>query len=205
MRATGSTISLTLHVAVVAAALLGTATAGPRELSRPTQPLVWLPPERDERVPVPSLPGLDGGVVVPTIPSPTIPTTLDVVGSPTRTLLPLVGAPRVVGDGGPAAGALFSDEAPLVLSGPLPAYPELLRQAGIQGRVVLEAVVDTTGKVVASSIQVVHATNPAFVEGARRALRATLFRPGRVAGRAVAVRVRLPFEFTIRNGAGFGR
>ena len=205
MRATGSTISLSLHIAVAAAALLGTAAAGPRQPSRPTEPLVWLPPKGEEGVPLPPLPGLDGAIVIPTIPSPTIPTTLDGVGSPTRAVLPLVGAPSVVGNGGSAAGALFSDEAPLVLSGPLPAYPELLRQAGIQGRVVLEAVVDTTGKVVPSSIQIVHATNPAFVEGARRALLATLFRPGRVAGHAVAVRVRLPFEFTLRNGAGFGR
>lgn len=48
--------------------------------------------------------------------------------------------------------------------------PELrLRQAGVQGRVVLEAVVDTTGRVVASSVQVVAATHPGFVAPVRQA------------------------------------
>ena len=50
-----------------------------------------------------------------------------------------------------------------VLTGPLPVYPDLLRQAGVQGRVVLEAVVDTTGRVLAASILVVSRTNPGFV------------------------------------------
>ena len=102
------------------------------------------------------------------------------------------------------AGAL--DQArPELLTGPLPAYPDLLRQAGIQGQVVLEAVVDTTGRVQAASISVVLATNPGFVEPARHALRATLFRPARVNGRAVSMLVRVPFTFSIRGGTGRAR
>jgi protein TonB len=95
----------------------------------------------------------------------------------------------VLGEGGPE-----------VLTGPLPVYPELLRQAGIQGRVVLEAIVDSGGRVVPGSIAVVSATNPAFVAPARQALLATLFRPALVGGRMVAVHVRIPYDFTIRAG-----
>ena len=89
-----------------------------------------------------------------------------------------------------------------MLTGPLTHYPEMLRQAGVQGRVILEAVVDTTGRVNRDSIDVVSATHPEFVAAARQALLATLFRPAFVFGRLVRVRVRIPYEFTIRNGMG---
>jgi protein TonB len=99
----------------------------------------------------------------------------------------------------------FVETQPEVLSGPLPRYPDLLRQAGIEGRVVLEAIVDATGRVEAGSVVVAEATNPAFVGVARAALLATLFRPGAVNGRPVRVKVRIPYEFTLRNGTGRAR
>jgi TonB family protein len=71
--------------------------------------------------------------------------------------------------------------------------------------VVLEAVIDTTGRVLSQSIAVVSATNPGFVAAARQALQATLFRPAMVAGKAVRMRVRIPYEFAIRNGTGRAR
>ena len=98
-----------------------------------------------------------------------------------------------------------SEEHAEILTGPLPVYPDLLRQAGVQGRVVLEAVVDTTGRVLSQSIAVVSATNPGFVAPARQALLATLFRPAMVGGKAVRMRVRIPYEFAIRNGTGRAR
>jgi protein TonB len=102
-------------------------------------------------------------------------------------------------------GTLFAEEPAEALSGPLPVYPDLLRQAGVQGRVVLEAVVDTTGRVLPQSISVVSATNPGFVGPARQALIATLFRPARVNGRVVSMLVRVPFAFSIRGGTGRAR
>jgi len=204
MRATGSTISLTLHVAAAAVVVLGTATPCPRVPAKPVERRILLPPAvhaRDRGPGIP-IPAVGGGVPIPEIPSPTIATS---IAGPIRMTPPLVGASTPVGPVGPSPAALFSDDTPVVLSGPLPRYPELLRQAGIQGRVVLEAVVDTTGRVDAASIHVIYATNPAFIEGARAALAASLFRPGRVGGHAVRVRVRIPFEFTLRNGVGFAR
>jgi protein TonB len=86
-----------------------------------------------------------------------------------------------------------------MLAGPLPDYPEALRQAGVEGRVVLEAVVDTAGHVEPGSLVAIAATHPGFVPPARRAVAATLFRPALVHGRAVRVRVRIPIEFTLRR------
>ena len=204
MRATGSTISLTLHAAAAAAVLLGTATASPRQPAKPVERRILLPPalhsrERGLGIPVP---GAGEALRIPEIPSPTISTN---IAGPIPTTPPPLGASPGAGPVGPLPAALFSDETPVVLSGPLPRYPELLRQAGVQGRVVLEAVVDTTGRVDAASIHVIYATNPGFIAGARAALAASLFRPGRVGGQAVRVRVRIPFEFTLRNGVGFAR
>ena len=91
------------------------------------------------------------------------------------------------------------DEVPVMLAGPLPDYPEALRRAGVEGRVVLEAVVDTAGHVEPASLVAIAATHPGFVAPARRAVAATLFRPALVHGRAVRVRVRIPIEFTLRR------
>jgi protein TonB len=100
---------------------------------------------------------------------------------------------------------VLDDERPEILAGPLPVYPDLLRQAGIQGQVLLEALIDSTGRVLVASISVVSATNPGFVDPARQALIATLFRPARVNGRAVSMLVRVPFAFSIRGGTGRAR
>jgi protein TonB len=97
---------------------------------------------------------------------------------------------------------VLDEQRPEVLTGPLPAYPELLRRAGIEGQVVLEALVDTTGRVHPTSISVVSVTNPGFIAPARQALLATLFRPARVGGRPVPMRVRVPFAFSIRGTGG---
>jgi len=87
-----------------------------------------------------------------------------------------------------------------MLAGPAAAYPELLRQAGIHGRVVLEAVIDTGGHVEPASVVVVESAHPVLVAPAQRSLLASLFRPARMQGRAVRVRVRLAFDFVLRDG-----
>jgi protein TonB len=91
------------------------------------------------------------------------------------------------------------DQLPVMLAGPVPAYPEALRRAGMEGRVILEAVVDTAGHVEPGSLVAVAAAHPGFVAPARRAVAAALFRPARVRGRAVRVCVRIPIDFTLRR------
>jgi len=73
-------------------------------------------------------------------------------------------------------------------------------QAGIQGRVVLAAVVDTLGRIEPRSFTVVSATHPGFVAPAQQALAASVFRPARMRGRAVRVRVHVPIDFRLRGG-----
>jgi protein TonB len=76
-----------------------------------------------------------------------------------------------------------------------PRYPESLRAAGVSGRVVLEYVVDSEGRVDTASVRVVLSTHLGFSAAAREALPTAHFSPARRAGRPVAVRVRQTIRF----------
>lgn len=89
------------------------------------------------------------------------------------------------------------EERPSVLSAPPPPYPELLRQAGIQGRVLLRAIIDTAGRAEPRSITIVHSPNPGFDQPSRNWMLQALFRPARVHGRAVRVLVEVPLEYRL--------
>lgn len=93
------------------------------------------------------------------------------------------------------------DQAPALLSAP-PLdrdYPTLLRQAGITGRVVIEAVIDTTGKAELTSIAVIQTPHPGFNEAAKRWMTRALFRPARKGGRAVRVLVRQAIDYSLTS------
>jgi protein TonB len=80
-----------------------------------------------------------------------------------------------------------------------PRYPDMLRQAGIDGRVLLRFTVDTTGRVDPSSVVVVSSTHDLFAGAARAALLGFRFRPAEVDGQHVRVLAEMPFEFAIRR------
>lgn len=214
MRAISSAASISIHAAVAAALLLGTTKSARTSgivVSPPIPPLVFVE-STDGRAesgpgvgaPVPDVPPIDLG---------SLPLPGDALQSKAliRPLFPTDWAPRRgagAGEGMPLEGpglASVGTTGPEILSGPLPVYPELLRQAGLEGRVMLEARLDSTGRVQRASISVVSATHQAFVEPARQALLATLFRPARINGRAVPILVRVPFAFSIRGGTGRAR
>ncbi|MGH7520398.1 MAG: energy transducer TonB [Gemmatimonadales bacterium] len=206
MRAMSSAVSITMHVALGAAVLFGTAKTG---RSNPTLPLSVLvvfpqPPNLEPSIGVPTSIGHPDFAYFREIPLPSI---VLQTGAPSHPAFPTSVSTLTTGSAlpSPGWGGGLGEAGPEVLTGPLPVYPELLRQAGVQGQVVLEAVVDTTGRVRAASLSVVSATNPGFVAPARQALLATLFRPARVGGRAVSMLVRVPFDFTIRGGTGRAR
>jgi len=207
MRPASSVASVTVHVALGAAVLLGQAKSS-RSSPTPTRQVSIIFPqtvstgrESGIGVPAPRIPS------IPDVPIISLPETVLQSATPSHPIFPVYAPSNATsGSGQPAGGiAPLGEAGPEVLTGPLPVYPELLRRAGVQGQVVLEALVDTTGRVQATSISVVAATNPGFVAPARQALLATLFRPARVGGRPVRMLVRVPFDFTIRGGTGRAR
>jgi periplasmic protein TonB len=89
------------------------------------------------------------------------------------------------------------DERPELLSHPAVPYPEILLQAGIGGRVMVEAVIDTTGRAERGSIRVLSTAHPLFGPPAMQAVAASVYQPGRMYGRAVRVRVQIPIDFQV--------
>ena len=101
---------------------------------------------------------------------------------------------------GPApVDARIVEEQPQLLSHPALRYPEVLRQAGIEGRVLVEAVLDSLGRPESGSLRVVSSAHPLFDPEALGVVQGSRYRPGRIAGRAVRVRVQVPVTFEIRR------
>src|SRR5438445_8841091 len=86
------------------------------------------------------------------------------------------------------------EERPEVLSGPQPQYPHLLRQAGVQARVLVQAIIDTSGRAEPPSVKIIQSPNPGFDQPAKNYVLRPLFRPARVHGRAGRGQANLPSD-----------
>src|SRR5262245_38071997 len=208
----GGLVSLIVHSAVIGGAIVATISARPGAVAaRLDTALVYLQPQQPQPVapppPEPQIP-LKGfqTVTVPDI----VPTAIPPVSLQER--FDPKDFSGVGVEGGSATGVTPSDgnqvfatfevdQPPQRLSAP-PLdrdYPALLRQAGITGRVVLQAVIATTGKAEPASIEVMQSTYPGFNDAAKRWLSEALFRPARKGGQAVRVLVRQVIDFTLTS------
>jgi len=97
------------------------------------------------------------------------------------------------------------DTPPMLLVEVVPVYPASMARLGIEGRVILDFVVDTTGRVHRETVRVVLASNPAFAAAASNAIvEQARFSPGRVGGTPVPTLVRQGVVF--KGGSGrYGR
>ena len=85
------------------------------------------------------------------------------------------------------------------LSGDHPAYPQSLVRAHIAGEVLLQFLVDTTGRAEMASVRLVRSTNPLFALACRNALREWTFAPAVVEGHKVRELVQQPFTFAMQR------
>src|SRR5258705_10609207 len=99
----------------------------------------------------------------------------------------------------PLVGGPIPDVFPVLLRMPRARYPAALLRAQIEGRVVLRALVNTSGRVDSSSILVMRATRVEFVVPARQALQAALFRPGWFAGQRLDAWITIAIDFPNRS------
>jgi protein TonB len=206
---TSRTLSLAIHAALITAAVVATKQV----VHDVRPPIVELPlwwPTPAPAAPVPCISCYLPGRPFPTtfsvpIPDPTM------TDPPPIGANPAPGAPTDLGSpstpfppGSPQSPGLplesrVVDEPPEMISHPEPHYPEVLRQAGIEGRVLVEAVLDTTGRAEAGSLRIISASHPLFATEAEQVVLASRYRPGRMAGRVVRVRVLVPISFGIRR------
>lgn len=77
----------------------------------------------------------------------------------------------------------------------MPAYPDLARNAGIEGTVILEVYIDENG--IVRRVKVLKGIGFGADEAAIKKVKSTIFIPAKVGGRPVAVRQRITFEFRL--------
>lgn len=82
---------------------------------------------------------------------------------------------------------------------PMPRYPQLLRDAGVEGTALVRFVVDTLGRVERGTVQVVESTHPAFAVAVQAVLPQMRFSPARVGERKVRQLVEFPLQFRLRR------
>jgi protein TonB len=75
----------------------------------------------------------------------------------------------------------------------------MLRTAGIEGHVMAQFVVDSTGRVQLATLQVLESQHPLFTAAVRTALSRMRFLPAEAGGARVAQLVQQSFQFTVRH------
>ncbi len=78
-----------------------------------------------------------------------------------------------------------------------PRYPDILKSAGVEGEVLAQFVVDTTGRAEAGSFKVLKTSHELFASAVKNALPNMKFLPAEVGGRKVRQLVQQPFVFAI--------
>lgn len=210
----GVALSVGAHSLLIGAALYATAQARP-ELSKPTEmvrPLYFPPPvhaPRSQAVATNSgrtrvsplrfvPPSID--ISVPTV---EIPTTLSRASdfNSGAGFGPTTDGPVHGNSAGGDNGLFLTDQVEKQVSlepgTKPPRYPETLRAAGVEGRVVALFVVSERGLVEEGSIRILSSDNSLFEAAVRSSLARMRFAPAEIAGKKVRQQVQMPFLFTL--------
>jgi protein TonB len=210
-------VSVVVHAGLIAAAVAATAAADPAPPRDPDANVIYyMPPvstpqrgpargdpglaRTSPSDPLPRLPlpdGLEDGIPVPT---PSEIETAPIVfggGDPT----PSGGTTAARGGGGGEPGLYFEydvDEAARALAGnPVPEYPRALRNANVEGTVLVQFVIDTTGRADLHSFRAITSPHTLFADAVRDAVARMRFQPARVGERPVRVLVQQRFAFRL--------
>ena len=80
---------------------------------------------------------------------------------------------------------------------PAPRYPDMLRSANVEGEVLAQFVVDTTGRADMSQFKVLKSSHDQFTNAVKNALTRMKFYPAEVGGKKVKQLVQMPFQFNL--------
>ena len=72
-------------------------------------------------------------------------------------------------------------------------------QAGVTGRVLMAAIVDTAGRIEPGSIKILTSPHDGLTREARRYLEGARIRPARIGGQPVRTCIEVPVDFKIRQ------
>jgi outer membrane biosynthesis protein TonB len=82
---------------------------------------------------------------------------------------------------------------------PAPRYPEALKDAGTIGVVVAQMVVDTNGTAIESTLKIVRAADPGFIQAIKDVMPKLRFLPAKVGDRKVKQLVQVQYRFAIQG------
>ncbi len=82
---------------------------------------------------------------------------------------------------------------------PGPRYPDMLRSANVEGEVLAQFVVDTTGRADMSTFKVLKSSLDLFTNAVRATLPNMRFYPAEIGGRKVKQLVQMPIQFTLNK------
>jgi len=206
----GLAISALVHLSALACILWVQAQRAGEEIILTSGQVHVLPPTIDH-VPPPEMPGSwitqpKRGIYMPTrkvdapdivLPKIDVPTGIPRSGEPQGS------GPSTGNDGPEHAAAMIDtdpredafiafDKPPEAIAKPDPVYPEWARENGIEGRVVLHALVGTDGRVRRVTVR---RGIPGLSESAEEALYRWTFRPAMAGRQPVAVWIEVPFRF----------
>jgi periplasmic protein TonB len=80
---------------------------------------------------------------------------------------------------------------------PGPRYPDMLRSANVEGEVLAQFVVDTTGRADMSTFKILKSSHDLFTNSVRSVLPNMRFYAAEIGGRKVKQLVQMPFQFTL--------
>lgn len=219
-RSGGFVVSTGVHVVLIALAVRATAlTAKPPDRAT-IEPVHFVAPEPHRPTMPPETPArarASSGPTSPTRVAPPpqvdwkdIPNTIPSPGSMDDLIREVAfDRPRIAtSGGGTSTSPNVSDGQPLTeryvdrpvvaLPGSAePRYPSLLQNAGVEGDVRAQFVVDTLGHVEPTSVRILESTHEGFSQAVRNALVRARFVPAEAGGRKVRQLVEQPFSFKL--------
>jgi protein TonB len=94
----------------------------------------------------------------------------------------------------------FQVEKPVVkIGGDPPEYPPALKDAGVEGRVLAQFVVNESGRYDPGSLKILDSSNSAFTAAVKDALPRMKFSAAQIGGKKVSQLVQMPFQFHITH------
>jgi protein TonB len=217
-----SAFSTIFHLAIVGLSVYATANAGNEVADEVVQKIDFVDVKKDEPPPPEEKPPPPPDVVAP----PPIAKGFQVLAAPVSIpdVIPEIDLSKALTNeddfsgkgvaGGIAAGVVggavvdqsqtyfdFQVEKPV---GSIPGgvnlrYPDILRTGGVEGQVLAQFTVDTTGRVIVSTFQVLRKDHDLFEAAVRSALPSMRFLPAEMGGRKVRQVVQQPFVFSLQR------
>jgi protein TonB len=221
-RAGGAITSAVIHTVLISAAVLGTLHAAEQRDKPKAEKIDFVTVKKDEPPPPKDIPKPPPEVVMKAPP----PKGFQVLTAPIKIpdVLPDIDLSKKVTNeedfsgkgvaGGTAKGIVGGTPQPInneqtyfefqvekqvqpLPNNPSPRYPDMLRSANVEGEVLAQFVVDTTGRADMSTFKTLKSTHDLFTNAVKASLPNMKFYAAEVGGRKVKQLVQMPFQFNL--------